>query len=85
MKKSVLILGLMVAFPAFAQQGEKPKQENGKKPSEILEMIEKRPDFARLDKMSWDDDGCYEIVYRTNDKAKVEIDINPAGQPVDHR
>lgn len=83
-----LIFGVGVAtlcaLPALAQQqAEKPSPQTGKKPSEILSLIEARPDFARLDEMSWSDRGYYEIQYRTNDKARVEINIDAGGNPVD--
>ncbi|MCQ4633659.1 PepSY domain-containing protein [Shinella sp. CPCC 100929] len=49
----------------------------------MLSLIEARPDFARLDEMSWSDRGYYEIQYRTSDKARVEINIDAGGNPVD--
>ncbi|MGJ7040452.1 PepSY domain-containing protein [Shinella sp. BE166] len=74
----------IVALPAYAQQQpDKSSPQTGKKPSEILSLIEARPDFARLDEMSWSDRGYYEIQYRTNDKARVEINIDAGGKPVD--
>ena len=80
------ITAALLAFsllPAAAQEPT-PKAEEGKKPSEILAFVEARPDFARLDGMSWNDRGYYEIEYRTNDKARVEINIAAkSGQPVD--
>jgi len=85
MNSAVLLIGLLAAFPAAAQQAEKPTPEAGKKPSEILAMIEQRPDFARLDEMSWEDEGYYEIVYHTSDKARVEVNVDPMGKPVEHR
>ena len=83
-----LIFGMgiaaLCAWPAQAQQqAEKSSPQAGKKPSEILSLIEARPDFARLDEMSWSDRGYYEIQYRTSDKARVEINIDAGGNPVD--
>jgi hypothetical protein len=72
------------ALPAQAQQqAEQSSPLVGKKPSEILSLIEARPDFARLDEMSSSDRGYYEIQYRTNDKARVEINIGAGGNPAD--
>jgi hypothetical protein len=62
---------------------QKATPESGKKPSEILAMVEGRSDFARLDEMSWNDNGYYEIEYRTADKARVEINIDVSGKAVD--
>ncbi len=86
MKKTIFAVSVfaLMAIPAAAQEATPaPKQENGKKASEILAMIEGRSDFARLDDMSWDKDGYYEITYRTVDKAKVEINVGINGEPVD--
>jgi hypothetical protein len=86
MKNFIFAAGLvtLLSLPALAQQQtEKPSPQTAKKPSEILSLIEARPDFARLDEMSWSDRGYYEIKYRTNDKARVEINIDAGGKPVD--
>lgn len=86
MKNVIFAFGFAVlsAIPAQAQQQtDKSSPQTGKKPSEILSLIEARPDFARLDEMSWSDRGYYEIQYRTNDKARVEINIDAGGNPVE--
>ena len=88
MKKIVLAACLSALFisPALAQDANKrPTAESGKKPSEILAIVEARPDFGRFDEMSWNDDGYYEVEYRTGDKARVEINIDANGQPVDQK
>ncbi|UPA25627.1 PepSY domain-containing protein [Shinella oryzae] len=85
MKRAVILIGLLAAFPAAAQEVNKPTPETGKKPSEILAMIEQRPGFDRLEEMSWEDEGYYEIVYHTTDKARVEVNIDPMGKAVEHR
>jgi hypothetical protein len=83
-RKIVVAASVLALFmTAASAQDAKPKPEEGKKPSEILAMIESRPDFLRLIEMSWNDRGYYEIEYRTGDKAKVEINIDSkSGQPV---
>lgn len=43
---------LALSMTAASAQDAKPKPEEGKKPSEILAMIESRPDFLRLIEMS---------------------------------
>jgi len=83
-------LALFTSAAGYAQgQAQAPANTASsdlRKPSEILLIIEKRPDFARLEEMSWDDDGYYEIVYLTGDKARVEINIDArTGESVDGR
>lgn len=78
---AILALGIWTGLAAAAHSQEakdKPKAEASKKPSMILSEIESRPDFARLDSLSWNDKGYYEIEYRTTDKARVEINIDAA-------
>ncbi|AOF90065.1 PepSY domain-containing protein [Sinorhizobium sp. RAC02] len=86
MSKSLVALVSTLALsvvPATAQDA-KPRAEDGKKPSEILASVEARRDFARLQEMSWNDRGYYEIEYRTKDKARVEINIDAkSGNPVE--
>lgn len=75
---------LLFSTTQVGAQDAKSMPEDGKMPSEILATIEHRTDFSRLVDMSWNDRGYYEIEYRTNDKAKVEINIDAkSGQPVD--
>jgi opacity protein-like surface antigen len=87
MKKMVLAAALLAlsALPAAAQEPSPKAQAGaGKKPSEILSIVEARSDFARLEEMTWNDDGYYDIVYRTADKARVEINLDAtSGNPVD--
>lgn len=88
MKRTIFLLVMLALAspPAYAQDTNKPSPENGKKPSEILAMIEQRPDFARLDEMSWEEEeGYYEITYRTKDKARVELNVDPSGKPVEQQ
>ena len=71
--------------PATAQaQTEAPPipPENAIKLSEIIAAIETRDQFRYISEIDWDEDGFYRVIYFTADKAKVEININPAtGQP----
>lgn len=86
-RMATLALGIWTGLAAVAHAQEakdKPVAETGKKPSMIISEIESRPDFARLDSLSWNDKGYYEIEYRTTDKARVEINIDAAtGMAVD--
>lgn len=78
-RMAILAVGIWAGLTAAAYSQDtknNPKREAGKKPSVVLSEIESRPDFARLDSMSWNDKGYYEIEYRTTDKARVEINID---------
>jgi hypothetical protein len=87
MKKLIIAgVALLTLSPLFAQAQEtatNPSAKGAKKPSEILSLVEGRTDFARLQEMTWNDEGFFEVVYRTNDKARVEINIDLQGNPVD--
>ncbi|MCR6501788.1 PepSY domain-containing protein [Shinella sp. CPCC 101442] len=75
---------ILLPFAAFADEAKVTSDTSSLQASEILSSVERRPDFARISGMSWNDKGYYEIEYRTRDKAKVEINIDAkSGQPVD--
>jgi len=86
--RSIFALSLVVILsstPVLAQMADENTvpPENAMKVSEIVAKIEARADFRFLDELDWDDDGYYEIIYFTNDKAKVEMKINPVtGEPI---
>jgi hypothetical protein len=87
-RKMTLVLSaasLLAASPltAVAQDDDRIPPENALKASEIIARVEARDDFRYLDEVDWDDDGYYEIVYYTTDKARVELKINPlTGEPM---
>jgi hypothetical protein len=87
-RKMTLVLsvaGLLAASPltAVAQEDDRIPPENALKASEIIARVEARDDLRYLDEVDWDDDGFYEIVYYTMDKARVELKINPlTGEPM---
>jgi len=72
-------------FSGYAQaQTETPPipPETGMKLSEIIARIETRDQFRYVSEVDWDEDGFYRVIYFTADKAKVEINIDPAtGEP----
>ncbi|MDM7947474.1 PepSY domain-containing protein [Oceanibaculum nanhaiense] len=45
--------------------------------SQILAKIEQRPDFRYIDDLEWDDDGYYELEYRTKDGGEVRLKLDP--------
>ena len=56
--------------------------EKSLKLSEIIAKIEQRDQFRYIDEIDWDEDGVYDVIYYTSDKAKVEIKIDPVtGEP----
>lgn len=90
MLKKLALAGALTFLTLGGAQAQSENQNattaDSRKPSEILALIEGRNDFARLEEMKWDDDGYYEIVYHTADKARVEINIDAkTGEPVDGR
>jgi len=70
------IVATLVSGAAFAQDRSPIPPENAKKLSEILATVEQRNDFRYVSDVEWDEDGFYDIVYFTGDKAKVEIKID---------
>jgi len=69
---------LLLAGPALAA----PPPANARSASDVMRMLEQRPDFGYLDEMEWDDDGYWKVEYRTRDGGKVELRIDPvSGQP----
>ncbi len=72
------LLAATLAAPAFAA----PPPANARPASEVLRMVEQRPDFAYLAELDWDNDGYWKVEYRTRDGAKVELRIDPvSGEP----
>lgn len=74
---------LLVCGAAAGQEQEQDiPPQNKLRLSEIVAKVEQRDAFQYIDRIEWDDDGYYRVVYFTADKAKVEINYNPAtGEP----
>ncbi len=70
-----LALGAGVGWAQTAQPPIPP--EKAMKLSEIIAKVEGRDQFRYIDQIDWDEDGYYDIVYFTSDKAKVEIKLDP--------
>lgn len=81
---ATVVLLAMSVVPVLGQDVDREaRAEAGKSPSEILSTIESRDDFRFLEGMSWNEEGYYEIVYRTGDSARVEINIDAVtGEPI---
>ena len=50
--------------------------ENALKLSAIIATVEQRDAFHYVSDIEWNDDGYYDVVYFTTDKAKVEMKID---------
>lgn len=78
------LLALVLAAPLLASpsraQNEAPPipPAEAMKLSEIIARIETRDQFRYVSEVDWDEDGFYRVIYFTSDKAKVEINIDPA-------
>lgn len=79
----IFCTALLFAAPAWAQTQPPPiPPEKSLKLSEIIGKIEQRDQFRYVDEIDWDEDGFYDVIYYTSDKAKVEIKIDPVtGEP----
>ena len=77
------LIALLCCGTAFAQTTPPPiPPENALKLSEIIAKIETRDQFRYIDEIDWEDEGYYDVIYYTTDKAKVEIKIDAVtGQP----
>jgi len=78
-----LSIAVLAASTAVAQDN-KPAvpPENALKLSAIIATIEQRDAFQYVSDVEWNDDGYYDVIYFTTDKAKVEMKINPVtGKP----
>jgi hypothetical protein len=67
---------------AVAQDKPAIPPENAMKLSAIIATVEQRDAFQYVSDIEWNDDGYYDVVYFTTDKAKVEMKFNPVtGKP----
>ena len=60
-------------------QNDKPPPvppDNALKLSAIVATVEQRDAFHYVSDVEWNDDGYYDVVYFTTDKAKVEMKID---------
>lgn len=72
--------GLLLSNPGLADQDRPPA---GSLPaSEVLRQLEQRPDYASLHEMEWDDDGYWEVEYRTLDGGLRKLRIEPRTSPL---
>jgi hypothetical protein len=81
---AVLLVALLsTGSIVFAQDSKPPvPPENALKLSAIIATVEQRDAFQYVSDIEWNDDGYYDVVYMTTDKAKVEMKIDAVtGKP----
>lgn len=73
---AALIATPMLALPVL---GDTAPPADAMKLSEILAKFESDTgaDLAYIDEVDWDDDGYYEVEYRTTDGREVEVRLEP--------
>jgi hypothetical protein len=67
---------LAVAGIAMAQDAPPVPPQNAMKLSAIIATVEERDSFHYISEVSWNDDGYYDVVYFTTDKARVELKVD---------
>ena len=81
MRRMVTALTLIgtLALGAAAQAQDKPAipPPNAMKLSAIIATVEGRAGFQYVYSVEWNEDGYYDVVYYTDDKAKVEMMLDP--------
>jgi hypothetical protein len=72
-------LAAMLAFTAVAAAQEKPAipPPNAMTLSAIIATVEGRAGFQYVYSIEWNEDGYYDVIYYTDDKAKVEMLLDP--------
>ena len=81
---AALSLAMLTLVSAAVAQDNKPPvpPENALKLSAIIATVEQRDAFQYVSDVEWNDEGYYDVVYFTTDKAKVEMKFNPVtGKP----
>lgn len=79
-----ILTGLLLASSASIAQENRSKvpPQNALKLSEIVAKVEQRNDFHYVSEIDWSEEGYYDVIYFTGDKAKVEIKIDAVtGEP----
>ena len=69
----------MLAFTAVAEAQDKPAipPPNAMTLSAIIATVEGRAGFQYVYSVEWNEDGYYDVTYFTDDKAKVEMMLDP--------
>jgi hypothetical protein len=81
---AVVVIALLApASLAIAQDKPPPvPPDNALKLSAIIATVEQRDAFHYVSDVEWNEDGYYDVIYFTTDKAKVEMKIDAVtGKP----
>jgi hypothetical protein len=74
---ALLAASLVSASLALAQDKPPPvPPDNALKLSAIIATVEQRDAFHYVYDIEWNDDGYYDVIYFTTDKAKVEMKVD---------
>ena len=70
---------LIALAPSIAFADDTPPPANAMKLSEVIAMLEQRQgnQLAYIDQADWDDDGYWEVEYKTTDGASIEVKLDP--------
>ena len=72
---ALALAGLMLPVGAMA---DTPPPANAQPLSRIITTVEgSAQNLAYIDEVSWDDDGYWEVEYKTTDGKEVEIKVDP--------
>lgn len=79
LKATAWTLAGVLALTAAATAQEKPATPppNAMKLSEIIATVEGRAGFQYVSSVEWNEDGYYDVTYWTDDRAKVEMMLDP--------
>ncbi|WP_040708303.1 PepSY domain-containing protein [Oceanibaculum indicum] len=73
----ILALSFVIASAGLAEARDMQPPADAMPLSQIVAKIEQRPDFRYIDDLEWDDDGYYEIEYRTKEGGEVRLKLDP--------
>jgi hypothetical protein len=71
---------LLATAPDFALAQTSPSTKppaTAMKLSDLVAKVEKRDKFLFISEIQWSEQGYYEVTYFMNDKAKVDIKLDP--------
>jgi hypothetical protein len=72
-----ILATLTLRGTAIAQDEPPVPPANAMKLSDLLATVEKREGFRYVSQVEWNDDGYYDVIYFTTDKAQVEMKVDP--------
>jgi peptidase YpeB-like protein len=67
---------IVLGTPAMAQDSPAVPPQNAMKLSAIIATVEGRDGFHYVYSVEWNEEGYYDVVYFTADKARVELKVD---------